>query len=197
MQIPIKGYKLLNVPAEPAVPNALYFILDESEAIAEIYLTDANGTLKLVGNEAYILSILAPLIAKASTAPVLLSSTQVNLNEGTGAKQPLYTVPANRRAIITRVDTDKLSADPTNAAFTMGWDSPATNTLDPFVLSDLVDSATKFGSILIQPTSWLVGTAGQSLGLAVSTPQGSALTARMNLFGYLTDTDGVPVPNIL
>ncbi len=37
------------------------------------------------------------------------------------------------------------------------------------------------------------GTAGQILGLKVVTPEGSALTGRVDIFGYLTTVAGVPV----
>jgi len=182
----------LNPPAEPAGPNALYFGRPDEDSPVEFLLTDQDGYLLSVGNSLFVQGV-----AKTGVAPILLSSTAINLNEGTAAKQALYTVPASRRAIVTRIDLDKLSDDPVDAAFTMGWNAGATNTLDPFLLSDLVTSSAKFGSILVQPTSWLVGTAAQVLGLAVSTPQGSALAARVNVFGYLTDADGLPVANIL
>ncbi|MGQ0763101.1 MAG: hypothetical protein ACT4OT_13965 [Acidobacteriota bacterium] len=195
MQIPVKFYKVLNPPPNPSEPNAFYLVYDAASGLVEAYITDTEGVPYLYGNTAAILAIIAA--AMANTTPGLLASTPVNLNEGTTAKQVQFTVPAARRAIVTRIDIDNLSAAPTIAEFTMGWNAGATDTLDPFLLADLVTTATRFGSILVQPTSWLVGTAGQSLGLAVSTPEGAALTARLNVFGYLTDTNGVPVANIL
>lgn len=197
MQIPVKFYKVLNPPSEPAVPNAVYLVQPDENSVVDIFVTDQDGYVFNVGNSDFVETIVTPMLVKASTAPILLSSTSVNLNENTGAKQSLLTVPASRRGIITRIDIDKLSADPTAAAFTMGWNNTADDCLDPFLLSDLVATATKFGSILVQPTAWLVGTAAQALGLKVSTPQGSALTAKVNVFGYFTDTNGVPVANIL
>lgn len=197
MQIPVKFYKVLNPPAEPATPNAVYLVQPDPEDVVDIYVTDGDGSLFNVGNAAFVLATIAPLLVKTATAPILLSSTVIDLNTVTPTKQSLFTVPSGRRAIVTQVDIDKLSAAPNAVEFTMGWDSLATDTLSPFHLSDLIDASTKFGSILVQPTSWLVGTAAQALGVAVSTPQGSALTARFNVFGYLTDTDGLPIANIL
>jgi|CXWL01.1.fsa_nt_gi hypothetical protein len=195
MQIPVKFRKVLNPPPDPSVPNAFYLVFGGESGLVEAYITDTEGVPYLYGNTAAVLAIIAA--AMANTTPGLLSSEEIDLNEGTAAKQVQYTVPANRRAIVTRIDIDKLSAAPTIAEFTVGWNAGATDCLDPFLLSDLITDAAKFGSILVQPTSWLVGTAGQSLGLAVSTPEGSALTARANVFGYLTDANGVPVANIL
>ena len=195
-QIPVKFFKVLNPPSEPAVANAVYFVKSEIDGTVVWHVTDQDGNLEEPGNPDFVLSVVAPLLVKTNTAPVLLSSTTVDLNDDT-AKQSLFTVPSSRRAIVTRVDIDKLSADPGVAEFTMGWDSLASDCLDPFLLSDLVPLATKFGSILVQPTSWLVGTAGQALGLKVTTEQGSTLTAKVNVFGYLTDANGVPVANIL
>lgn len=183
-QIIPKFFKLLNPPPSPAEPNAVYFVQPTPADLVEIYVTMADGTVHNA------------TVFKTKSVQTLLSSTAVNLNELTAAKQALYTVPASRRALITRVDVDKLSAVPTAAQFTMGWNAAANDTLDPFQVSDLIDAVTKFGSILVQPTSWLVGTAAQVLGLAVSTPQGTGLTARINVFGYLTDEAGVPIVNV-
>lgn len=194
MRIIPKFYKLLNPPAEPAEPNSFYCVQPTPDVPAEWYVTSVEGDLVNLGNTDFVQAIIDSY--KTNTASILLSSTAVNLNDGVGAKQNLYTVPASSRAIITRVDIDKLSAAPTIAEFTMGWNEDSNNTLDPFLLSDLVGVETKFGSILVQPTSWLVGLEEQVLGLIVSTPEGSALTARMNVFGYLTDTLGVPIANV-
>lgn len=196
MQIPVKFFKVLNPPSEPAVANAIYLVQPDPDDVVDIYVTDADGAIFNIGSSAFVLSVVEPLLVKTSTAPILLSSTAVNLNSS-AAKQNLFAVPASQRAIVTRVDIDMLSADPTLAEFTMGWNAGADDCLAPFLLSDLVPLATKFGSILVQPTSWLVGTAGQALGLKVSTVQGSTLTAKVNVFGYLTDAAGVPIANVL
>lgn len=179
--IPVKFYKLLNPPATPATPNAIYFIQPTPDVPVTILLTDEAGALFPV----------------AATSPVysglVLASVVVNLNEGTGAKQTLYTVPANRRAILTRVDIDGLSAIPTNAEFKMGWNGAADDVLvDAFHLADLITATTSAGRITGQD-ALRVGTTTQALGLAVTTVQGSALTGRINVFGYLTDGNGVPV----
>lgn len=194
-QIVVKFFKLLNPPPSPAEPNSVYLVQPDPAAVIDIYVTNTDGTVRNVGNAGFVQGLIGSYKTKTA-ADVLLSTTVVNLNEGTAAKQALYTVPASSRAIITRVDVDKLTAAPSAVQFTMGWNAAATDALDPFQLSDLVDAATKFGSILVQPTAWLVGTAAQVLGLAVSTPQGSALTARINLFGYLTDDNGMPIANV-
>lgn len=178
------------------------FVYDVRDAVLGAAPEQLNTLVEIasaLNNNENIANTLTALIAAKANAfvgPVLLSSTAVNLNEGTLAKQALYTVPASRRCIVTRVDLDKLSGAPSTVEITMGWNAPATDTLDALRVADLIGGTTSFGSLLVQPTSWLVGTAAQVLGLAVSTPEGSALTGRMNIFGYLTDTNGVPIAGV-
>jgi hypothetical protein len=141
-----------------------------------------------------------------ATTPILLSSTQVNLNEETGAKQTLYTVPASRKAIITNVVLQHFSSGANVAHISLGWDDPPSDatthgtvdlsgypTSNNAVILGLQDVA---GSTSLLDTSLHIGLAGESFGLSVGTPEGSALTAQVDVYGYLTDINGVPQPNV-
>jgi hypothetical protein len=198
-QIKVKFFKTIGVPTDP-VPNAIYFVLDEGTGTVNIHVTDTDGTLVPAGADAdFILATMAASMAlkldkSALVGPTLLSSILVDLNEGTAAKQDLYTVPALRRGKPGYIEIDLLSNAPTNAEFTIGWNSGANDVLvDPFHLADLITSTADGGQLLGPPRAIRVGAAGESLGLVATTPNGSALTARINVFGYLTDAGGVPI----
>ncbi len=180
-----------------------------SGTVTSVSVVTANG---FSGSVATATTTPAITLSYANTGTIgnlLLSSTSVNLNEGTGAKQTLYTCPANRRCIVTNVVMQKLSGTLTAASLNIGWNASANDVSFPTInLAGLnnapsASNATLFatGDIvnaigLLQGTV-AIGTAGDVLGLKVTTPEGSALTARVDVFGYLTDTSGVPVANIL
>lgn len=139
------------------------------------------------------------------TIPMLLSSTTVNLNEGTGAKQTLYTCPANRRCIIVNVVMQKPSASEIGTALVrIGWNVAGNNVMPSYdfsagplaAVAAAVQSIPDFDRGYLVPTP-TVGTAGDTLGLVVATPEGSALTAKVDVYGYWTDTNGVPIANVV
>jgi hypothetical protein len=196
-RIPIKKFKVTYAPAEPAEANAEYYALNTDLGIADSWVTDEGGNLYLVGNSAFVQAMIAAA-ARNLTAPMLLSSVLVDLNDGSAAKQALYTVPASRRGKPSQIEIDFLSDAPENAEFTIGWNDDADDVLgDPFHLADLITDTADCGQLLAPSRSIRVGTAAQVLGLAVTTPEGSTLTARINTYGHLTTTLGVPVGNIL
>lgn len=181
MKIKLNVFKLLFPPSEPAVSDAIYLIQRDAQSPVELYVTNEAGNLQS--------------FAKSNTSPILLASEMVDLNSG--VRQTTYTVPASRRMKPTQVELDVFSDVPVNAEITMGWNTGANNVLvDPVHLADLVTNVGDYANLFAQPKSIRVGTAGQTLGLIASTMEGSDLTARVNIFGYLTDTDGVPLPNV-
>ena len=137
----------------------------------------------------------------------LLSSTTVNLNDGTAAKQPLYTCPASRNAIPTNVVLHHFSADPTGTfSASLGWNAGATNIVGNAGSSDFSGDHTGAWILGIPDVSDgaqflsyspVMGTPADVLGLKVQTPEGSALTCKVDVFGYLTSTAGVPSANVI
>lgn len=141
----------------------------------------------------------------------LLSTATVNLNDGTAAKQPLYTCPAARNVIPTNVVLHHFSGNPTTFAASIGWDAGADNvvvnlTASAFIGSPTIADHTAAWLTSIPDTadgitvlSWTptMGTPADVLGLIVQTPEGSALTCKVDVFGYLTSTVGVPSANII
>jgi len=168
-------------------------------------LPEASGVE--VATQAELNAVAATIPAtNTGTMPILLSSTLGNLNEDTEAKQPLYTCPASRRAVLTNIVMHKSSGSPGTAAFSIGWDGGVSD-----VASVDFNTAGSLGTAqalnlniadipnaanLMNPSP-TVGTAAEVLGLKVLNPHGSFLTCKVDVFGYLTDTNGVPVANVL
>lgn len=142
------------------------------------------------------------------TIPMLLSSTTVDLNEGTTAKQPLYTCPASRRCIVTNIILQKITGASVAALqFQIGWNAGANGVgvydSGGLPLSPLSNHALLMGTPsaadglnFLRPNP-PTGLAGEVLGLAVLTPEGVSLTGIVNVFGYWTDTNGVPIANVV
>lgn len=136
--------------------------------------------------------------------PQILSSNRVNLNEGTNADQPLYTVPTGRRAFITDIALRDLSAAfafINNPDVSFGWDGvnllaggtpifPATLGLTPDLymsLANFIDTGTR-EPFLAMPT--LVGNAADVLSMRNNTAEGSFLSCVVDVVGYLADMSG-------
>lgn len=131
------------------------------------------------------------------TTSILLSSTTVDLNEGTGAKQPLYTVPASRKAVITAIVFQKFSGNGNVFDVVFGWNAGGDN------LTNDIQATVTSSSTLFLPSASLqfinpypIGAAAEVVGFKVLNPEGVALTAKVDVYGYLTDTNGVPVSNV-
>lgn len=142
------------------------------------------------------------------TIPMLLSSTTVNLNEGTAAKQPLYTCPASKRCIITNIVMQKFSASGSVGAGSIGWNAGATDVGAYTLASTPVTTASVFnwslyntnagtGIMGVSSPVYVTGTAADVLGLKVTEAEGSALTCKVDVYGYWTDTSGVPIANVV
>jgi hypothetical protein len=142
----------------------------------------------------------------STSSSMLLAAQSVNLNEGTGAKQPIYTCPANRKCVVTNIIVQHFSGSGSAARFTFGWDAGATGFGSVVDISAFGVSSTSIlnlalgdiangQSFISQPTPR--GSAAEVLGLKVDTPEGSALTAIVHVFGYLTDNSGVAIPNTI
>ena len=63
MQIPVKFFKVLNPPAEPAVANAFYLIAGEEDEVVDVRITDQDGYVKATGNAAFVLSVMSAAMA--------------------------------------------------------------------------------------------------------------------------------------
>lgn len=163
---------------------------------------DAGKTVRVNGVDALGGSGGAP----TQTGIILLSSTTVDLNEGTVAKQPLYTCPVSRRVIVTNVVFQNFSANPTDFYALIEWvsDDVAFLGITGYGTTPFTSAMAALGNVFDPNTGGtilrdnpVIGTEGQILGLKVETPEGSALTAIVDVFGYLTNASGVPQANLV
>lgn len=63
MQIPVKFFKVLNRPSEPAVANAVYFVKDEGDGTVVILVTDQDGFFESPGNPEFVIATMAAAMA--------------------------------------------------------------------------------------------------------------------------------------
>lgn len=138
---------------------------------------DGSGSLTLTGD----LSVSEPIAQDQieGTLVQILASVSVNLNQGTAAKQPLYTVPVGKK-LITTVLILRMSGVRSVAVIAFGFNAAADNMGEPNITG-----ATTLKQVTGDDLAFIEGTAGQVLGLAVTTPEGSPLTASVDVLGYL------------
>lgn len=120
----------------------------------------------------------------------LLSSTVLNLN--TNTKQPLYTVPAGKSALILWVVARSASVDLSAGVTTLlsfgfnagsnDWSSGNFGT-PALTLSSLFQMMSQTEALAGQPS--VIGTAGQTFGTVTDIAFGSAATLVIEIFGYV------------
>jgi len=114
----------------------------------------------------------------------LASSLAVNMNPGAPpAMTVLYTVPAGKSCIITKVVIRNSSGNLTTASISFGFDVNGSDVIANGTRTYLNDS-TKYG--VIPPINGAVrGAAAGTFKVAVNTAQGGAMTIDIDVFGYL------------
>lgn len=196
-----------------------YFVINRSSGVVTVKSSGGNTIQAMAANTSAIFTcvslsgtgagswdvtyISSGGSSNTGTASVLLASQSVDLNDGTHTKQPIYTCPASRRAVITNIVMQEFSGTVTSALLNIGWNANADDVTAEMNLPGLGASSTQsvncasrsetFQLMLANP---VIGTAGDVLGLKNTQAEGSALTAIVDVFGYLTDTSGVPQANI-
>ena len=102
---------------------------------------------------------------------------------GTPVMAILYTVPAGKSCIITRVVIRGSSGNLTTASISFGFDANGSDSIANAARTYL-DGATKYG-ILVPGTGSVIGVAAGTYKIAVNTKQGGAMTIIVDVFGYL------------
>lgn len=163
----------------------------------------ANGQLRLrnSGDTTGVLfdvttdSVLS-LRNRGDTAPATLQAGGVTLNEGmlatvasvdlsAAGKTTLYTVPAGKTAVITRVIVRNASADISAATHGFGGDANAT---DWMAAQDLTALTAADDAIMLHPsagTLFKVYAAATAFGMKPTVAEGAADTVTVSVFGYL------------
>lgn len=124
------------------------------------------------------------LVALTAVASEQLLAGNKTVDMNAGAATLLYTVPAGKTCVITKVIVRVASISLTTASYSFGFNGPAT-------YDDVIANATH--TELTGPTllTILAAKAGAKLGAAadafkcmVNTPQGAAATAKVDVYGY-------------
>jgi len=117
-------------------------------------------------------------------AEALLASSSVDMNPGAPpAMTVLYTVPAGKSCIITKVIIRNSSGNLTTASISFGFNSNG-NDVMPDSTRTYIDGSTKYALIL--PANGAVqGFAAGTFKCAVNTAQGAVMTITADVFGYL------------
>jgi hypothetical protein len=150
------------------------FYSNGSGAVTELALDNDGTVLRSSGAAA------APAF---SVAILRLSSTAgVDLNQ-TASKTTLFTVPTGRTFVPTQVVVRSPSATAANAIVGFGGDASATDWASGIALTGL-DGSTK-AKIVQASGAFPVYAAGAAFGIKPTQAQGSAVTAVVDVFGYL------------
>lgn len=119
------------------------------------------------------------LSARAETKLATVSGIDLN----TTAKTSLYTVPAGKSCIVTRLIVRGSSINLTTAAFGAGFDPSAGDVVTSATHTELTGST--LYTTLAPKAGAAIGTAGSVLGIACTIAQGAAATATVDVIGYL------------
>jgi hypothetical protein len=112
----------------------------------------------------------------------LATVTGVGMNTATATS--LYTVPAGRTCVVTRVVVRAASVSLTTASYSFGFTGPAYNDVIADAAHTELTGSTLY-VILTPKAGAKVGAAGETFKVLMNTLQGAAATTTMDVFGYL------------
>jgi triacylglycerol esterase/lipase EstA (alpha/beta hydrolase family) len=163
-----------NITSVIAAGNWKIFYSNGSAAITELALTDAGKVLRAAGSAS------APEFAVAET---LLASSTVNLQAG-DSKTDIYTVPASKKMIVTRVvirnPSDSMAG---GTDFDLGDGANADTWVNAVDLSGL--GTAQYRVISGDNANFAVFDAADVFGIKPVTGATADVTATAELFGYL------------
>lgn len=113
---------------------------------------------------------------------LLATNSTVDLNTATATT--LFTVPAGRSCIITRVIIDLASTSLTTASWSYGWTGAAWNDVIATATHTELTGATLY-TILLPKTGAKIGVAAGTFKTLNNVLQGGAATCRMRIFGMI------------
>lgn len=120
--------------------------------------------------------------AGGSVKEVLLASAQIDLNITT--KQNLYTVPAGKSLVVTKVVQRASSGALASVDGGLGGDASCSDWIVTDGIKSITATTAKCISLNNSATK-PVYAATTAFGWAATTPEGAAATARLDVFGYL------------
>jgi hypothetical protein len=116
---------------------------------------------------------------------MLLSSTALDMNGTNGTETTLYTVPAGRSMVPTRIVLRNASTSLTTASWSVGFNAGTDTDFRANATSTGLTGATKAYIYYGITTGVVVGAAAAVFAFCLNTQQGGASTATMDVFGYL------------
>lgn len=122
--------------------------------------------------------------AAALTAGETKLSTTASIDLNTAAETTLYTVPTGKSCIITRVVIRAASASLTTASISFGFNAGTDTDVIANSTYTALTGATLY-SVVNAKAGAKVGTSTGVFAVKVNTPQGSAATATVDVFGYI------------
>lgn len=117
---------------------------------------------------------------KAET--LLASVAAVNLDAAPGTTTNLFTVPAGKACIITKVVTRNHSAVLTTAVNDYGWDAGVNDVINGVFAA--LTGATNYQRVVADDDA-VRGAAANILKHSLETAEGGVLTCTIDVFGYL------------
>ncbi len=116
---------------------------------------------------------------------MLLSSTALNMNATNGTETTLYTVPTGVTMVPTKVVLRNCSGNLTTASWSVGFNAGTDNDFRANATSTGVTGATLAYIYYGITTGVKVGAAAAVFAFILNTTQGGAMTATMDVYGYL------------
>lgn len=147
-----------------------------------------SGALRVTGNLLQALTDVQQQavgqLANDAEETLLASGVSVDMNVLNGTT-PLYTVPAGKSCVVTKIVVRSASISLTLASYSFGFTSAA--------FADVVANATHTGltgptlAIILNPiaAAFTIGAAAAVLTCKVNTAQGAAATALVDVYGYV------------
>jgi len=114
-----------------------------------------------------------------------LLATVTGIDTSSAAKQTLYTVPAGKRLVVTKLVARDPSAAITLAVCTFGFDAAASDVIVTGQDLQLSGLATTNRSAMATPYDAVIGAAAAVLGVRMTTQEAAADTVTIDVFGYL------------
>jgi hypothetical protein len=127
-------------------------------------------------------AVLAAIGAKTGAEVKLATAAAVDLN--TATPTTLYTVPAGKSAVITRIVLRLASTSLTTVSISIGFNSASFNDVLANATHTELTGATLF-TVLSSKAGAKIGAAADVLKLLCNTLQGGAATCTVDIFGYL------------
>ncbi len=153
------------------------------------YTVAANGKITVVdSDETAVRSDLGYLVVGGSGAPTVTpfarSMAGIDMMN-TATKQPIFTVPAGSRAVITQIIVREATSDATACSFAFGFVADANDVVPTAAIGALTtDSGFPVGYAVLSAGGAGLGLSGDVFGTKPTVPSAGAGTCTVDVLGY-------------